>query len=61
MNDWYEPPTDFATGDNVYIVVDPAGGPVRSFPRERAFEYARNTGGLVARLPVVSDRPEDAR
>ncbi len=52
---------DYQTRDHVYLVIDPTGGPVRSFPRERAYEYARNTGSVVARVGVVSDRPEDAQ
>lgn len=55
------PPADFVTRRSVYLVVDPRGGPVQSFLRERAYEYARNTGGLVTVLPVYVDNPEDAR
>lgn len=51
----------FEPRDHVYLVIDPRGGPVQSFPRERAYEYARNTGSIVARVEVVSDRPEEAR
>ncbi len=45
----------------IYLVVDPRGGPVQSFPRERAYEYAANTGCVVARLPAVSNNRDDAR
>ncbi len=45
----------------IYLVVDPRGGPVQSFPRERAYEYAANTGGVVARVPAVSNNRDDAR
>lgn len=56
--------TDPATGHDytvpnarIYLVTDPRGGPVQSFPRERAFDYARNTGHVVARVDTVTDHP----
>ncbi len=45
----------------VYLVIDPHGRPVRSFPRDRAYEYAANTGGVVARLPVVTNNRDNAQ
>lgn len=62
MTDWQDAPADYPVRDGcVYLVVDPEGGPVRSFPRDRAYEYARNTGGVVAKLTVYTDTPEEAR
>lgn len=46
---------------HVYLVVDAHKGGGRSAigwagtDRNRAHDYARNTGGVVARLPVVGD------
>lgn len=62
MSEWLDMPADYPVRDGwVYLVVDPQGGPVQSFPRERAYEYARNTGGVVAKLTVYTDNPEEAR
>lgn len=55
------PAGEVETGERVYLVIDPRGGAVQSFPRERAYEYASNTGSVVARVDVVSDKPEDAQ
>lgn len=52
---------EYLTGRHVYLVVDPAGGPVQAFPRGRAFEYAANTGSVVARADVVTLNAEEAR
>lgn len=52
------PPTELdmeAPHLHVYLVVDGRGVSWASTDRNRAHEYARNAGGVVARLPVVGD------
>lgn len=46
----------------VWLVTDPQGGPVKSFAdRDRAYEYARNTGCWVTRLPTHTLDRDEAR
>lgn len=47
----------------VFLVVDPRGGPPWAGTDEaRAHEFARNTGQIVAELPVAADySTEDTR
>ncbi len=54
---------DYAIPDRwVYLVVNPEGGKVHgTADRDRAYELARNTGQLVTKLPVDTDRAEEAR
>lgn len=54
------PAGEVETGERVYLVIDPEVGPVKSFPRERAYQYAANTGSIVARADVVSLDPTAA-
>lgn len=50
---------DYLTGRKVYLVVDERLGPVQgTTDRERAYEYAANTGQVVAVLDVATDNSE---
>lgn len=52
------------TAGHVYLVVDHGGGGIVwvGTDHDRAREFARNTGCVVAQLPIAADyRPEGAR
>jgi hypothetical protein len=53
---------DYAVPDRwVYLVVVPTGGTVHgTADRDRAYELAHNTGQLVTKAPVYTDRMEEA-